>query len=280
MPIKAASDKLKREIEMFGQNFENVPSDDLEQLSIDEKTAGAKTDIGKFSGTKSKAAAKSGKAKYQYEVCPSEYKLSSEQVLIQNQIMLSLGLPREEIHKFADPYYWLHVFPQLCESDLRRVGARVDWRRSFVTTDANPFYDSFVSWQMNNLKALKKIKFGKRFTVYSPKDGQACLDHDRSSGEGIAVQEYVALKLKTLQWSDKAKEVISNKIPADSDVYFIPATLRPETMYGQVSNEFPASVSQAFSLDIICSLMGHSIPSVVSPLSDVKYFNVTSLTKS
>jgi leucyl-tRNA synthetase len=149
--------------------------------------------------------------------------------------MLSLGIPVEEIHKFADPSHWLHVFPQLCEADLRRVGARIDWRRSFVTTDANPFYDSFVRWQMNNLKALNKVKFGKRFTVYSPKDGQACLDHDRSSGEGIAVQEYVALKLKALEWCERAKELIGDKIPADADVYFIPATLRPETMYGQVS---------------------------------------------
>ncbi|KAI1191726.1 leucyl-tRNA synthetase [Nemania serpens] len=219
MPIKAAADKLKREIEMFGQQFENAPSDELEQLSLDA-TPGAtpdasKTDIAKFSGSKSKAAAKSGKAKYQYE------------------IMLSLGIPVQEIHKFADPSHWLHVFPQHCEADLRRVGARVDWRRSFVTTEANPFYDAFVRWQMNKLKALNKIKFGKRFTVYSPKDGQACLDHDRSSGEGIAVQEYVALKLKTLEWCEKAKEIIGDKIPADADVYFIPATLRPETMYGQ-----------------------------------------------
>ncbi|KAI1740026.1 leucyl-tRNA synthetase [Xylaria scruposa] len=215
MPIKAAADKLKRETELFGQNFENAPSAELEQLSIAETTNTSKTDVSKFSGSKSKAAAKSGKAKYQYE------------------IMLSLGIPVEEIHKFADPYHWLHVFPQLCEADLRRVGARVDWRRSFVTTDANPFYNSFVSWQMNNLKALKKIKFGKRFTVYSPKDGQACLDHDRSSGEGIAVQEYIAVKLKTLEWCEKAKEVIGDKIPADANVYFIPASLRSETMYGQ-----------------------------------------------
>ncbi|KAI2636056.1 leucyl-tRNA synthetase [Xylaria nigripes] len=217
MPIKAAADKLKREIELFGQNFENVPAAELEQLSIDEKTSAIKTDISKFSGSKSKAAAKSGKAKYQFE------------------IMLSLGIPVEEIHKFANPYHWLEVFPQHCEADLKRVGARVDWRRSFVTTDANPFYDSFVRWQMNNLKSLNKIKFGKRFTVYSPKDGQACLDHDRSSGEGIAVQEYVALKLKALEWSEKAKEVIGDKIPAGADVYFIPATLRPETMYGQMT---------------------------------------------
>lgn len=29
---------------------------------------------------------------------------------------------------------------------MMRFGARVDWRRSFVTTDANPVYDAFVKW--------------------------------------------------------------------------------------------------------------------------------------
>ncbi|KAJ3572375.1 hypothetical protein NPX13_g5070 [Xylaria arbuscula] len=199
MPIKAAADKLAREIEMFGPNFENVPSAELEQLSIDANPDTTKTDASKFSGSKSKAAAKTGKAKYQFE------------------IMLSLGFPREEIKKFSDPYHWLEVFPQLCEADLRRFGARVDWRRSMVTTDANPFYDSLESASL----------------FIPPRDGQACLDHDRSSGEGVTVQEYVALKLKTLTWSEKAKEVIGDKLPQDADVYFIPATLRPETMYGQ-----------------------------------------------
>lgn len=80
--------------------------------------------------------------------------------------MMSLGFRAEEIHKFTDPEYWLQVFPERCETDLRRMGARVDWRRSFVTTPANAFYDSFVRWQMNRLKELGKIKFGKRYTVY------------------------------------------------------------------------------------------------------------------
>jgi leucyl-tRNA synthetase len=46
---------------------------------------------------------------------------------------------------------------------------------------------------MNKLKELGKIKFGKRYTVYSPKDGQPCLDNDCSQGEGINVQEYTAI---------------------------------------------------------------------------------------
>ncbi|PGH00479.1 leucine-tRNA ligase [Polytolypa hystricis UAMH7299] len=216
MPIKACADKLAREIEMFGANFERYNDEDDEvETDLDAKVVDAKTDLGKFSGSKSKAVAKTIQTKYQF------------------QIMLAVGVPKSEIHKFADPAHWLNHFPPLCTQDLTAFGARIDWRRSMVTTDANPFYDSFVSWQMNHLKDLGKIKFGKRYTIYSPKDGQPCLDHDRSSGEGVTAQEYTCLKLRTLEWSERAKVVIGDKLPADANVYFVPATLRPETMYGQ-----------------------------------------------
>ena len=58
-------------------------------------------------GKKSKAAAKAGTAKYQW------------------QIMHSLGLKDEEIKKyeeikkFADADYWLDYFPPHCKSDLQ-----------------------------------------------------------------------------------------------------------------------------------------------------------------
>jgi leucyl-tRNA synthetase len=32
-------------------------------------------------------------------------------------------------------------------------------------------------------QAKDKIRFGKRHTIYSPKDGQPCMDHDRKTGE-------------------------------------------------------------------------------------------------
>lgn len=39
------------------------------------------------------------------------------------------------------------------------MGCGVDWRRSFITTDVNPYYDSFVAWQFWTLyKAGKVIK--------------------------------------------------------------------------------------------------------------------------
>lgn len=216
MPIKASSDKLVDEIKLFGQEFERYKE---EESVIEEKPAApakfAKTDPTKFSATKGKAAAKAVKMKYQF------------------QIMQAIGIPLQEIHKFADPQHWLEFFPPLCRRDLTNFGARIDWRRSMVTTDANPYYDAFVRWQMNRLKELNKIKFGKRYTIYSIKDGQPCMDHDRSEGEAVGPQEYTALKLKVLEWSQKAEETLKGKIPSDSSVFFVPATLRPETMYGQ-----------------------------------------------
>ncbi|THW05095.1 leucyl-tRNA synthetase [Aureobasidium pullulans] len=218
MPIKSCADKLAREMEMFGKNFENYKEEDAEEDAVPAPTQETtKTDVLKFGAKKSKAAAKNVAMKYQF------------------QIMGALGLEKEEIHKFADPNHWIDHFPPLCERDLTNIGARIDWRRSFVTTDRNPYYDSFVRWQMNRLKELGKIKFGKRFTVYSPKDGQACMDHDRSSGEGVGVQEYTAMKLKVEEWAEPAQKALAGKLPENAKVYFVPATLRPETMYGQTS---------------------------------------------
>ncbi|KAF2262028.1 leucyl-tRNA synthetase [Lojkania enalia] len=214
MAIKACADKLAREIEMFGPNFEEYKEEEVTEEIPAPIQSVTKEDVTKFASKKGKTAAKSVKAKYQF------------------QIMLSLGIPREEIKKFADSRHWIDVFPETGRHHMTSFGLRIDWRRTFVTTDANPYYDSFVRWQMNRLKELGKIKFGKRYTVYSPKDGQPCLDHDRSSGEGINPQEYTGIKLKVVVWADAAKPKLE-KLPSGSNVYFIAATLRPETMYGQ-----------------------------------------------
>lgn len=244
MPIKACSDKLIREVEMFGQNFERCPVDEVVNGAQEATPAPTqettKADITKFSAKKGKAASKAIALKYQF------------------QIMLALGIPVEDIHKFADPHHWLEFFPPLCQRDLTGFGARVDWRRSMVTTDANPYYDAFVRWQMNRLKELGKIKFGKRYTVYSPKDGQACMDHDRSSGEGVGVQEYTALKLRVKEWSEKAQTALAGKLPEGANVYFVPATLRPETMYGQN-----------------CCFVGPKIPYGIYKVTDNEYYFVS-----
>ncbi|CUM66913.1 uncharacterized protein PRCAT00004598001 [Priceomyces carsonii] len=213
MPIKAAADKIKREVQDFGPDFSGAPPE-YEEV---EKEVVKKEDITKFSAKKSKAAAKQGRGKFQFE------------------IMAQAGIPKEEIRKFENTDYWLKYFPPLVEKDVTSIGGRVDWRRSFITTDANPYYDAFVRWQINRLKQCGKIKFGERYTIYSEKDGQACLDHDRQSGEGINPQEYTGIKIEITEFPDAAKAIFEkeNFDFVNKRIFLVAATLRPETMYGQ-----------------------------------------------
>ena len=217
MPICAAADKLKREVELFGEDFSKLPSNNENEAESNEKDAKTKTDPTKFTATKAKVAQKTGNAKYQF------------------QIMQQLGIPTEEIAKFQDPYYWLDFFPPLVEKHVKSLGGRVDWRRSMITTDMNPYYDAFVRWQMNRLRELGKIKFGKRYTIYSIKDGQPCMDHDRQSGEAVLPQEYTGIKIKVTEFNSKAVEYFKaeNFDFENKNIFLVAATLRPETMYGQ-----------------------------------------------
>ncbi|RUS29537.1 hypothetical protein BC938DRAFT_480538 [Jimgerdemannia flammicorona] len=221
MPIKACADKLARELELFGQNFENYrePTEDVVEEKIENLTLKDKpVDPTKVVAKKSKVAAKATTTTYQF------------------QIMQQLGVPTHEIHRFADPSHWLVYFPPLATLDLLSFGAKVDWRRSFITTDANPYYDAFVRWQMNRLYQLSKIKFGERYTIYSPVDHQPCMDHDRQSGEGVGPQEYTGIKLEVVAWSAQARDTIERvEALRGKRVFLVAATLRPETMYGQTN---------------------------------------------
>ncbi|XP_060564923.1 leucine--tRNA ligase, cytoplasmic-like [Ruditapes philippinarum] len=208
MPIKACADKLAREMADYGYPPQ-FPVVEEEVQKVEETEIVIKD---KAKGKKSKAQAKSGGQKYQW------------------QIMSSLGLTDEEIRKFADPHHWLYYFPPNCKADLMRIGLKVDWRRSFFTTDVNQYYDSFVRWQFWRLKERNKIQFGKRYTIYSPKDGQPCMDHDRSTGEGVGPQEYTLIKLKLLKPYPTKLKSLEKK-----NIYLVAATLRPETMYGQTN---------------------------------------------
>nr|CAD1838899.1 unnamed protein product [Ananas comosus var. bracteatus] len=213
MPIKASADKLAREVKQFG-NPPVFPSLEEEEKSnlAPEVTTESKTEPDKFKSKRSKAAAKSSGDKSQWE------------------IMRSFGLPDEEIAKFQEPYHWLTYFPPLAKEDLKAFGLGCDWRRSFITTDMNPFYDSFVRWQMNKLKNMGKIVKDTRYTIYSPLDGQPCADHDRASGEGVLPQEYVLIKMEIIPPFPQKLKVLEGK-----KVYLAAATLRPETMYGQTN---------------------------------------------
>ncbi|KAL0358627.1 UNVERIFIED_CONTAM: Leucine--tRNA ligase, cytoplasmic [Sesamum angustifolium] len=151
-------------------------------------------------------------------------------VKYQWEIMQSYGLSDEEIAKFTNPYHWLTFFPPLAVEDLKAFGLGCDWRRTFITTDMNPYFDSFVRWQMRKLKEMGKIVKDLRYTIYSPLDGQPCADHDRASGEGVIPQEYTLIKMEVISPFPPKMSVLEGK-----KVYLAAATLRPETMYGQTN---------------------------------------------
>lgn len=239
MPIKACADKLKQEIAMFGAEFEGYKEEEVKEEPIAETPTkpSAKEDPTKIIKKHGKAAAKSTGLKYQF------------------QIMRSMGIPNEEIKNFADSKYWLYYFPPMAIEDLKAFGLSVDWRRSFLTTDVNPYFDSFVRWQFHKLRnsSTPRVKFGERYTIYSPLDGQPCMDHDRATGEGVGVQEYMGIKLKVLlddlrQTPETERDQV-NGVPVgkaltepavmgalgNRDLYLVAATLRPETMYGQTN---------------------------------------------
>ncbi|XP_037125115.1 leucine--tRNA ligase, cytoplasmic [Syngnathus acus] len=217
MPIKACADKLKREMELYG-NPPQFP-DEEEEEKEKPNTCDEIIIKDKAKGKKSKAVAKSGSATFQWN------------------IMRSLGLNDHDIARFANAEHWLDYFPPLAVKDLKMMGVKVDWRRSFITTDVNPFYDSFVRWQFVTLKERKKINFGKRYTIYSPKDGQPCMDHDRQTGEGVGPQEYTLIKMKIIEpYTAKFKsKVFYSSAIKGKNIYLVAATLRPETMFGQTN---------------------------------------------
>ncbi|XP_057990057.1 leucine--tRNA ligase, cytoplasmic isoform X1 [Hevea brasiliensis] len=213
MPIKASADKLRREIQQFGDPPDFAKEED-EQLKSQPEPDDAHGSVpaDKFKGKKSKAASKSGGQMFQWE------------------IMRSYGLSDSEISKFQDPYEWLRFFPPLAMEDLKAFGLGCDWRRSFVTTEVNPYFDSFVQWQMRKLRSMGKIVKDVRYTIYSPLDGQPCADHDRAIGEGVQPQEYTVVKMEVLPPFPTKLGPLEGK-----KVFLGAATLRPETMYGQTN---------------------------------------------
>lgn len=79
---------------MFGADFEGFVADDESPAPVATTSEAPAKAVDK--AKKGKVAAKATGLQYQF------------------QIMESMGIPRAEIKKFADPYYWLKYFPPIC----------------------------------------------------------------------------------------------------------------------------------------------------------------------
>ncbi|KAF7702850.1 putative leucine--tRNA ligase, cytoplasmic [Cucumispora dikerogammari] len=123
------------------------------------------------------------------------------------KILQSLGF--NNFKKFTDPIHWIKTFPRIAIDTLTEFELMADWRRSFITTEYNLYYDSFVKWQFEVLKEKGYLFFGKRYSIYCPKDEQPCFDHDRMKGEGV---EPIALDLLKIPLSPVDSEKLFTKL--------------------------------------------------------------------
>jgi leucyl-tRNA synthetase len=156
--------------------------------------------------------------------------LNKEAPTGQYKILKDMGVAEDQIPSFTDAQHWLKYFPPIAKQDLVNFGVAVDWRRSFITTPANPYYDAFIQWHFSHLIEQGKVKFGKKYVVYATLEAQPCADHERLRGEGVKPQEYTLIKLQIQQPFPQALIALDGK-----NVFLVAATLRPETMYGQTN---------------------------------------------
>jgi leucyl-tRNA synthetase len=145
----------------------------------------------------------------------------------QYNIMIKMGIPIDDIRNFVEPKYWGEFFSQSAKKTLDRFGYSYDHRRSFITTDANPYYDQFVKWQFHELYHKGSLRFGTRYDIFSVKDSQACLGHERSSGE-----DAVPLKKYIIPFLINNNDWFVKTYGCENNVYLITITNRPETIYG------------------------------------------------
>ena len=82
-------------MEMFGPDFERYERVQAELAQAEAEKEGQEAPEDKTKAKKGKLVAKSTGLTYQF------------------QIMESIGVPRSEIKKFADPLHWLTYFPPI-----------------------------------------------------------------------------------------------------------------------------------------------------------------------
>jgi leucyl-tRNA synthetase len=119
---------------------------------------------------------------------------------------------KEELSKLEDPEYIVKYFSNEYHQVMSDMGYSIDWRREFKTTD--PSYQKFIEWQLRKLKEMGMVRKGNHPVKYCPNCDNPVGDHDLLDGEGVDVNELTMLKFE-----------INGK-------YLIPATFRPETVYG------------------------------------------------
>jgi leucyl-tRNA synthetase len=133
-------------------------------------------------------------------------------------------VPKNELPKLEDPEYIVKYFSNEYHNVMSDMGYSIDWRREFTTTD--PSYKKFIRWQIKKLKENGLVRKGNHPVKYCPQCDNPVGDHDLLEGEGVGVNELTLLKFKIV--FDEQKNLENE----NSAKYLVPATFRPETIYG------------------------------------------------
>jgi leucyl-tRNA synthetase len=62
------------------------------------------------------------------------------------EFMKGFGLSDEDIAKFQDSHYWVDILSSLAKKKLKVFGLGCDWKRLFIMTGVNPFYNALFRW--------------------------------------------------------------------------------------------------------------------------------------
>jgi leucyl-tRNA synthetase len=131
------------------------------------------------------------------------------------------GVDKKDVNKFVDPYYIVDYFKNKWIEAAKSLGLAIDWRRKFVTTQLTPIFSKFIEWQYRKLRKDGYVIQGSHPVIWCPADQNPTGDHDRLEGEGARVVDFVIIKFYLKK----------------HNAYFLPGTLRPETVFG-VTNMF------------------------------------------
>jgi len=118
------------------------------------------------------------------------------------------------VKSFVDPWNVVRYFSNTMKIDFKSIGMSIDWRREFTTGDK--LYNKFIEWQYYQLSELGCLEKGEYPILYCPRCENAVGEDDIARGDelNLDINEYICIKFPF------------------EDAYLVPATLRPETIYG------------------------------------------------
>lgn len=129
------------------------------------------------------------------------------------------GCPEEKLNDLKDPMKVVDFFNTVYVNDYwKRFGFLADWRR--FTCTLYPDYGRFIQWQFRKLMDAGLLIQKPYYAPACPSHGPVAIDAsetDISKGGNAETNEYTLLKFK------------------HDDIFLVAATLRPETVYGQVN---------------------------------------------